>query len=103
MLKTADILNETALILRKEHPVYNSLGDRIQNAESFLAGAARDLPEESKAVAQDIRNNLAAASEICGLSPDRCAWIANRLDEDNSPHAQYYRDRNESGQAALAK
>lgn len=100
MLNTADVLNETALILRGEHPAYNSLGDKIANAEAFLWAIARDFPEESKTVATDIRANAGAASEVCGLSPDRCKWIANRLSYEGSPLDLYYRDRNASGLAA---
>lgn len=100
-LNTADVLNETALILRKEHPAYDSIGDKIENAESFLHKIARDFPEDAKAIATDIRTNLGAASEVCGLSPDRCAWVSNRLCYEGSPIEQYYRDRANSGQAAL--
>ena len=79
MISTADILIETALILRGEHPAYNGLSDRISNAEFYLRLFAGDAPKEARIVAEDILANQLVASEICGLSPDRCGWIAARL------------------------
>jgi hypothetical protein len=78
--KTADILNEAALILYREHPAYAIGSDRIYNVEFFLRTFASDKPESALAVAADIRANKSAASETCGLSPDRCGYIASVIE-----------------------
>lgn len=77
-MTTFDILNEVALILRGEHPGWE--GDSVWNAETYLNRFVNDFDNASE-VATDIENNLNAASEVSGLSPNRCQWIVNRIRE----------------------
>lgn len=76
-MDTQKILSEVALILQGAHPAYR--GDKIRNAEGYLWALAKDFPDQSRIAAKDISKNLSAASEICGLHPVRCEWIAIHL------------------------
>ena len=78
-LDHATVAKELAAILRHEHPGWQ--GDKIMNAESFLYMLARDMPEQAKALADDMQANVTAFSDITGLSPDRIKWAVNRIVE----------------------
>lgn len=80
-MTTENILKETALILRGEHPAWE--GDPVLNAETFLMRFAKDCPHLSHQIANDIAKNLNEASEISGLHPNRCQWIVNRIRDAN--------------------
>lgn len=75
---TAEVLIECATILRGEHKGWE--GDSVLNAEVYLHRFGKDF-ENAAEVAADIENNLSAASDISGLSPNRCQWIINRIRE----------------------
>lgn len=76
-MTTNEALIEIALILRGEHTGYG--GDSLLAAERYLsklvqAGVAGDI-------ARDIDRKICAASQVSGLSVNRCQWIINRIQE----------------------
>lgn len=78
-LDHATVAKELAAILRHEHPGWR--GDKIMNAETFLYMLAHDMPEQAKALADDMQANVTTFSDITGLSPDRIKWAVNRIVE----------------------
>ena len=68
-LNTSDTMTELALIARGEHPAWK--GDAARNAESFVWRIANDMPDEARALADDLENNIGAVCEETGLPPRR--------------------------------
>lgn len=62
-----DHLNELGRILRGESPGWE--GDRRANGYHFLVRLADEMPEEAKALAEDILRNVADFAEETGISP----------------------------------
>ena len=75
-----ELLIEAAKILHGNHPRYAGLTDRFYNTKNYLQTYGREQAGAAE-IAAEIRADIAAASEVTGLHPDRCGWIASLIEE----------------------